>query len=180
MLICIFHTAYSQSFFTDYIKYMNGRYYNANHKYLNDNSFKVEVKRMKKLFKKTNQQMGISMLACDTLFMINYYGVSLSARHILFWNKYNMCSYDYSYELRNEKRIDKKLYLDTHAWYELNLIEPGIKKWVETADTSQLNNYGAKHDGFEGDAISFRIAIKEQGNWHFISSHAYRTVIEKN
>jgi hypothetical protein len=129
---------------------------------------------LKKVFKQVKLNSHIDMLACDTLFIVNYWSWDNGKTSELIWNKNHSCEYSsfYTYEVHYTN-----LEIVADADIELKKLNPEFKNIVETTDTARFLKFiqTSEHTFPKNNTVQFRVATRKGKNWHFVSSYSYAT-----
>jgi len=160
--------AFAQSFFKDYRAYLVNI---ASAKKFSAKSSIHQIKIRKRAFADFEKQTKVSILARDTLFMVDYRVPETNEFRSVVWNRVTSMMYRNSF--RDPLTVEK----NAADW--IQGYKPEFKRWVETADTAAYDAYGKKSSWFDAAWISFTVATKKNGRWEFISSGSHSNNVDK-
>lgn len=173
LFICLFcYATKAQDFFKDYQSYVLSYQPTTEWK-------RVAISHAKKVkfaLKQVTAAKRPSLLNNDTLYLISLHNIETGQRSAFIWNSTGSCSYKDSLRRGNYSSISK-LYADANT--KLNELLPQFKQWVQDADTAAFTRFALTHKVFDGQFVSFTVATKKAGTWHFLSSNTYQTDIWK-
>ena len=134
---------------------------------------------MKEAFGRYKQQTGHSIIAGDTLFIVNSsLPVNKDQLNVVWNGEYSLC-----YRYRVTGFAGSRFY-PLKVWYDANQrvqnYRRDFKTWVETADVDSYAAYGNKSTALDGEFVSFTVATKVNGHWHFIRSGSFSNVVKQN
>ena len=167
-------TVKAQEFFKDYAKDL-GHAMAGNSKKINAKT----VSMMKEAFDKYTAQTGHNILAHDTLFIVNSSLPVNNDQLNVVWNSQNSMCYRYRVEgFAGSKFYPLKVWND--ATEKINNYRRDFKNWVENADVESYASYGNKSTAIDGEFVSFIVAIRTNGQWHFKRSGSFSNTVNQS
>jgi hypothetical protein len=157
----------AQDFFKDYKGHVIAT---AQTKHLNLKRLNKTFQTMREAFNEFDRLTHKSILDADTLYMVNSYNVELAEYTKVVWN------HTRSFYYTDRYKQPLVVMPDASDW--IKSYKPTFRKWVEAADTLNYGKYGRQASWFDAPFISFTVATKAKGQWHFVSSGSYSNNID--
>ncbi|TFF36205.1 hypothetical protein [Mucilaginibacter psychrotolerans] len=170
----ILNKSFAQDFYADYVNYLDA--HTKSNKSVTKSQYhslhKRSARELKNLFKTVQQKTSFDMLKSDTLFILeittDFYNGGYS---ILVWNNMHSCFYEIPYSSPRKKYKNAPINIKVNAKVDLDSLDVGLKKIVETVDTVAYRQFfRSKEPNITGQIVKFTTAKRVKNRWIFFTS----------